>query len=263
MKQPDRSTQYRQILDSPRVAEYGGLTVVDTLHRPGARTGIHTHPHPRFCLVVAGGFRETLEASEKARGPGSLLFYPIEVSHADWFFDSGARCLNVEWLPAVDLPPLTEVTEFGPRGVAAAYRLFDALHTGSEVSLVRRRAEDLMDWIRSTTNVSSRKRSGSVAEARRLVAERAREGISLATVARTVKMDRYALARAFRLRYGCSVGQYRHRILVRLAREQLLATEDTLAAIAYRNGFADQSHFTRIFKRHTGLPPGRYRRAEA
>ena len=30
-------------------------------------------------------------------------------------------------------------------------------------------------------------------------------------------------------------------------------------AIAYGSGFAHQSHFTRAFKRHTGLTPARYR----
>jgi AraC-like DNA-binding protein len=33
-----------------------------------------------------------------------------------------------------------------------------------------------------------------------------------------------------------------------------------LVAVALEAGFADQSHFTRAFKRHTGLAPGRYRR---
>ena len=32
--------------------------------------------------------------------------------------------------------------------------------------------------------------------------------------------------------------------------------------LSLQAGFADQSHFTREFKRHVGLPPGRYR-AEA
>jgi AraC family transcriptional regulator len=33
-----------------------------------------------------------------------------------------------------------------------------------------------------------------------------------------------------------------------------------LATVALAAGFADQSHFTRFFKRHTGLTPNAYRR---
>jgi len=36
---------------------------------------------------------------------------------------------------------------------------------------------------------------------------------------------------------------------------------EPLAEIAARAGFADQSHFTREFKRHFGITPGHYRSA--
>jgi AraC family transcriptional regulator len=38
-----------------------------------------------------------------------------------------------------------------------------------------------------------------------------------------------------------------------------LSEERSLAQIALEAGFADQSHFTRAFRRHFGVTPGRYR----
>ena len=35
--------------------------------------------------------------------------------------------------------------------------------------------------------------------------------------------------------------------------------DQTLAAIAAAAGFADQSHFTAVFRRETGMTPGRFR----
>ena len=48
----------------------------------------------------------------------------------------------------------------------------------------------------------------------------------------------------------------------RLARAQALLVQPglSLAAIALACGFADQSHFTRVFTRHMGMPPGTWRR---
>ncbi|WP_176518330.1 AraC family transcriptional regulator, partial [Pseudomonas faucium] len=36
-----------------------------------------------------------------------------------------------------------------------------------------------------------------------------------------------------------------------------------LAEVAYRLGFADQSHFQRVFKAHVGVTPGQYRQGSA
>jgi AraC family transcriptional regulator len=68
------------------------------------------------------------------------------------------------------------------------------------------------------------------------------------------------LARSFRERYGVSVGEYVRRLRLDWAAAQLSATETPVATVAAEAGFADQSHFTRAFKRHMGLTPGRYRR---
>jgi AraC family transcriptional regulator len=56
-----------------------------------------------------------------------------------------------------------------------------------------------------------------------------------------------------------SVGEYLRRLRLDWAASQLAATETPLALLAAEAGFADQSHFTRAFKRHAGLTPARYR----
>jgi len=43
------------------------------------------------------------------------------------------------------------------------------------------------------------------------------------------------------------------------AAEELARDDARLADVALRAGFADQSHFTRLFRRHTGVTPGHYR----
>jgi AraC-like DNA-binding protein len=40
----------------------------------------------------------------------------------------------------------------------------------------------------------------------------------------------------------------------------LLARGLDIAAVAQRTGFADQSHFTRVFRRSVGVTPGRFPR---
>ena len=112
---------------------------------------------------------------------------------------------------------------------------------------------------------SDRQRRKSVARQSLAAAERARElledttdpAISSADLERVTGLDRYALARAFRSAFGSS--PHRYLVARRVARAQrLLASGAGLAEAAAGAGFADQSHFTRHFKAHLGLTPGRY-----
>lgn len=71
-------------------------------------------------------------------------------------------------------------------------------------------------------------------------------------------LDRYDLARQFRLAMGTS--PYRYSLLRRLesARDRLPAVP--LVEIALDAGFSDQAHFTRMFAAAFGLTPSRYRK---
>ncbi len=70
-------------------------------------------------------------------------------------------------------------------------------------------------------------------------------------------LTRYDLARQFRLLHGTS--PYRYLLMRRLdfAREQL-AQHRSLAEVAIGAGFADQAHFSRMFKATYGMTPARY-----
>ena len=67
------------------------------------------------------------------------------------------------------------------------------------------------------------------------------------------------LARVFRRRHGCTVGNYVHRLRIEHACGALGDSKASLSSIALETGFSDQAHFTRRFKELTGMSPGRYR----
>jgi AraC-like DNA-binding protein len=71
-------------------------------------------------------------------------------------------------------------------------------------------------------------------------------------------LDRFTLARMFRRQVGTS--PYHYLIMRRLERARHRLQDGTsLADAAFAEGFADQSHFTRQFKRAFGLTPGTWR----
>ncbi|WP_409269903.1 helix-turn-helix domain-containing protein [Pseudomonas sp. KCJK9044] len=82
--------------------------------------------------------------------------------------------------------------------------------------------------------------------------------LSLAAMASKAGLGRYQLIRAFRAATGMTPHAYLLNARVNRGRRWLLQGHD-LAEIAYRLGFADQSHFQRVFKAHVGVTPGQYR----
>ncbi len=85
------------------------------------------------------------------------------------------------------------------------------------------------------------------------------EPIPLAALAELARLSRYQLIRAFRTVTGLTPHAWQLNQRINLARERL-GLGDQLAELALALGFADQAHFQRIFKAHTGVSPGLFRR---
>ena len=86
--------------------------------------------------------------------------------------------------------------------------------------------------------------------------------VGIDTLAALVRRSPYEFMRLFKLTTGHTVHQYVTRLRIEVAQEKLRnrrAGELSLADLSAELGFADQSHFTRCFRRATGSTPGRYR----
>jgi AraC-like DNA-binding protein len=57
-----------------------------------------------------------------------------------------------------------------------------------------------------------------------------------------------------------SFGDYIRKLRIEKAIQLLDSPDHTLSEIAYLTGFSDQSHFNRVFKKHTGKNPSEYRK---
>jgi AraC family transcriptional regulator len=69
------------------------------------------------------------------------------------------------------------------------------------------------------------------------------------------------LAREFRRLFGQTVGEYAHQVRIRSACSSLVSDDSTVAQVAMDCGFADHSHFCRVFKRLIGRSPSAFRLA--
>lgn len=82
----------------------------------------------------------------------------------------------------------------------------------------------------------------------------------LCELAASVPVHPVHLARAFRKRYLCSVGDYLRKLRIEAACQALLNSDTPIVEIALRCGFSDQSHLCRTLKQYTGMSPRHFRR---
>ena len=137
--------------------------------------------------------------------------------------------------------------------------LADALNTALAVQVTRRFVDKSALVLEPSNGLSSDR----LKRVREYIETHLNDRLTLADLAGVACLSPYHFSRSFKQAVG--VGPQRYVMQRRLERAKALMrrTNEPLAEIAYRVGFSDQSHLTSIFRRETGLTPGRYRAALA
>jgi AraC-like DNA-binding protein len=103
---------------------------------------------------------------------------------------------------------------------------------------------------------------GALRRVRTYIEDHIGEHISLDQLAREAGVSRFHFARQFRLSTGESPMGYLRRARIERSKSILQTRGATIAEVAARLGFSDQSHFTRIFGRLVGVSPGSFARSD-
>lgn len=84
--------------------------------------------------------------------------------------------------------------------------------------------------------------------------------LRIGDLATHVGLSAFQFDQRIRMMFGLSAGQYLTRLRIDRASERLRQGEDPIAEIALDCGYADQTAFTRQFRKVVGLSPGQYRK---
>ena len=249
-----------------------GLSIAEATYPGGYASEPHTEASTLLIVVLDGTMTERRGRKSVLCEPGTLVVLPREEPFAHRFDESGARLF---------------VTQLGPAW-AERMRAFGVSEPAAPVYLRSGRANaiagDLLAEFRAGDDASSLAiqgytlaLSGEIARAGERTERSARPpwlvraterlhasaggDVEMAAIAAEVGVHPVHLARTFREHHGTTMGDYLRRLRVERARAQLAATAKPLSQIALEAGFADQAHFTRVFRTIVGATPGAYRRA--
>jgi len=249
-----------------RRRELPGVTLIESIYEPNMEIGTHAHELPISVFVVRG-MVTTRSASGTLRwGPDTVRTVPAGERHSNTYGADGACCFLVAIKPEfqVQVGPYGELLERPLQadlpGVAVLFRrMYEefALDDDAGALAIQGCLYELVALLARLE--APRQPPGWLSRVRSLLEDRFRGSLTIREVGEMAQVHPVHLARQFRRYFGCSPSDYVRSLRVAHARRALRTTGEALTAIAAGSGFADQSHFTREFRRVTGMTPAAYR----
>lgn len=247
-----------------------GMMLSETHYSPNLKVPRHEHEPAYFCFLLDGGYWEQYGSRRVTYRPHSIVFHPAGDLHRGRIGSSGGRCFNIqlkpEWLNRMhqhDEVPDEPVDRHSGELVwlgLRMHRVFRRREPGSDLTV-----EGLTLEMLGSLLAENRKLDPRIPEwlkaADEIVHEEFASPLTIAAVAEDLDVSPVRLSRAFRGYFKESMGERLRRIRVDYAARRLREDDAPLSTVALDAGFADQSHFTKVFRRATGFTPAEYRRS--
>jgi AraC family transcriptional regulator len=250
-------------------ADVNGFTLAELRFPPRYVQDAFEPDSSYLALVLEGAMEKSFRSRTLSFGHGSALTMPAGTRHSARFGSRGARIVIVRPRQAASpaVRSLERLAELRGSGFSwLAWRLAAELRASDEGAPLAAEGFALELLAATTREAGNLHRVGRASawlrSAEELLRTHRGDCIALSEVASAIGVHPAHLARVFRAHYGISVGEYGRRLRLAWAATEIARRNTPLATVAVEAGFADQSHFTRLFKRHVGMTPARYR-AEA
>jgi AraC family transcriptional regulator len=258
----------RQVLNTLKLPS---LTLTESLHAPNLTIPPHVHHTASICLSLTGEAIEFIKHNRLVMQPGCAIIRGPEVKHANQYGAFPHRGFMIElenrWLDTCR--HFSSVFEghrlyAGGPVPALALRIYHESRIKDSVApvIVEGLVLEMLGHASRSLSKTPVRAPRWLTQARDLLHGRFNDSVNLVEIANTVGVHPTHLARTFKKHFRSTVGEYVRRLRLDWAMRQLSESEDSIAEIAAAAGFYDQSHFSHLFKQHTGFTPAEFRAAQ-
>jgi AraC-like DNA-binding protein len=255
------------------VSEVVGFRVTNASFPPLRKLEPHYHERACLAIVLDGGIENVVPGPRRSLGRATaVMIPPAEIHHFNYdgggtqmlFIEPGASMAVAEDLVEPFWPLFDRVYHFDDGALPQlGWRITRELRepdTATPLAVGGLVLEVLASAVRQGDAGQRQRTPVWLGRVREYIHEAYLEPVDIASLAEIAGVHPAHLSRVFREQTGLPVGAYVRRLRIDWAANELVRTDASLSDIALRAGFADQSHFTRAFKRQIGLTPGCYRK---
>ena len=249
--------------------EVGNFFLTEANYPPNLKVPSHAHENASFYLVLAGCIAERHGRLTRECTASTLVFTPPGETHSNVTYDAGGRCFMIDikphWLrsfstPSLNLDDWADFDDGAP--VWLAQRAFrEACHLDALSPLIIEgiTLELLAEMSRRKTRLDP-KCPRWLEQVREIIHAQFADRLTISELANAVNRHPVHVATQFRRSYRCTIGDYLRHLRIEAACRQIATSAAPLTQIAMDCGFADQGHFSRVFKALLGITPSQYRR---
>lgn len=239
--------------------EYAGFITSKTTYVENYQSEFHYHENPHLSFILQGGNYEHKKSQKSVKNSGDVLFYHSGELHKTIPTNQQTKNLNLEIdthfilendLSEAELKKVVE-NSFNSRlfmlKVHAEIQLNDTI-TENAIQML------LLDFLKNnkTTNYGTIK---WIDELHTILNDEWNMNHSLSELSGRLGIHPVTISKNFSKYFNCSYGDYVRKLRIDRSLHLIKNTTNSLTEIALLCGFADQSHFIRIFKTYTGLNP--------
>jgi AraC family transcriptional regulator len=243
----------------------GIVASITTYQKTNFNGDLHFHENTHISFVLHGGCREKRHDAYE-RLPGKLTYYSAGEPHQVMTVADHSRHINIEIEPlffrehSIAEGGLFAALAKNPDATFLMLQIYKELVASDEFS---RPSIDLLllDLVHQADKWMNPERNPSWV---RLVKEQLHDQwdqrLSLQQLAACAGVHTVTISKYFSRYHSCTLGEYMRKLKVEKALYLIKSSDRSLTDIAYACGFADQSHFIRVFKEVTGFLPAAYQR---
>lgn len=265
---PPRPQPVRQDLN---ILKLPSLTLTESLHTPDLFIPPHVHSTATICLTLTGAAQEIADRERFIVHPGCAIIRGPQVKHANHYGPLPHRGFMIE-LDNIWLHTCSQFSRVfdgyqlyvGGPVPGLALRIYHESRIKDSVApvIVEGLVLEMLGHASRSLFKTPVRAPRWLAEARDLLHGHFNDSLNLVEIAHVVGVHPTHLARSFKKHFRATVGEYVRRLRLDWAMRQLSESDDSIAEIAAAAGFYDQSHFSHLFKQHTGFSPAEFRAAQ-
>ena len=146
--------------------------------------------------------------------------------------------------------------------------IYDALYSWAKYLQKEKHTQNPVDHVfidvfnKYIKQKSAKKKTPAwVQELKEIIQDQVDSNLNLTEISKSLDINPTYLSREFSKYFdNLSFGEYIRKLRIEKAIALIELNTHSLTEVAYLTGFSDQSHFTRIFKQHTGKNPSVYKK---